>query len=511
MSEASDALDDINSKLETTESSLDSIANKAKSIAGNFRSWSPTGGPAGGGEQLANKSSSTTGGPGGGGNGGSAFGMDVGGLPDFKDPETRRSRRQMLGILGGGALELAGGVSAMLPSTQEAMTIDTLANRLRFYGNTQAASGIGGAFGMQRALANLGTPINALDPAAAANAGAGMGLLPGLSNYGASSQFTGILGGAALASNLTPGLGLQGGMAAMAGMNTARNVNMLRMIGVSVRNNQGQMNDLPDIIGQIFRILENSAGKGNVTPEAIAVSAMSGNALDSILNQYFGNDSALRQTVLSGLLQMANTGGTSLRYSGSKEAGIKTGAISAPVASLAGRNAAEQNMLQQWASATNTGFMGANTLLSKIFTGAANAASSTGTIGSSLQGIQAGVVGMETLGGARGGAGGLITDAILGTANGLLGNSLAGQLTKFGGVGAALLYAGKNGFGSGTPGQGINPNVSPGGSTWTPPTNSQVPAYAVNNMTINVTAPTGSDPYAFATQINQALLNTARS
>jgi hypothetical protein len=508
MSDASDAVEDLNRSLQTTDSLLSSISNKAKSIGGNLRGGGAGGG---GGGQVANFSSSTTGGAGSasGGSGGSS-GLDVGGLPDFKDPVTRASRMKML---GGGALELAGGVSAFLPSTQEAMNIDTLANRLRFYGNSAAQQNIGGTFAMQRGLAALGTPINAMDPAIAANSGAGMGLLPGLSNYNATSQFGGVLGGAALASNLTPGLGLQGGMAAMAGLNTARNVNMLRMIGVNVRNGQGQMNDLPDIISQIFRLLEQAAGAGNVTPQSIAVSAMSGNALDSILNQYFGNDSALRQTVLSGLLQMASTGGTSLRVSGVKDAMVKTGGLSAPVTSLASRNADEQNMLQQWASATNTGFMGANSLLGSIYKGLGNAASGTNNLSQGLQGIQAGIVGMETFGGARGGAGAMVTDAILGTANGMLGNSLGGQLARLGGVGAALtgaFAAGNGGFGVGTGGQGINPNVSPGGSSWTAPTTPSSPVYT-GNITINVTAPTGSDPWAFANQVTQAMVNTARS
>jgi hypothetical protein len=298
-------------------------------------------------------------------------------------------------------------------------------------------------------------------------------------------------------------------------MNTARNVNMLRMIGVSVRNNQGQMNDLPDIIGQIFKILEQSAGAGNVTPQSIAVSAMSGNALDSILNQYFGNDSSLRQTVLSGLLQMAGTGGASLRFSGNTDAMLKTGGLSAPVTSLASRNAAEQNMLQQWASATNTGFMGANKVLSSLYKGLGNSATGLGVLSGSLRGIQAGIVGMETFGGARGGAGALATDAILGTTKDLIGTTgLGAQLGKLGPGGKTLLGAagGLALLGGGYAiGNSIDPNVSPGGSSsWTAPTTPSSPIYT-GNITINVTSPTGDDPWAFANQITQAMVSAARS
>jgi hypothetical protein len=503
MSDASDAVEGLNRSLQTTDSLLSSISNKAKSIGGNLRGG---GGGGGDGGQVANFSSSTTGGAGTASGGGGAGGiMDAGGRPDFKDPVTRAARMKMLGQqVVGGAIQIAGGFASMLPDTQEAMNIDALATRLRFYGNS-AASNIGGAFAMQRAAAALGTPINAMDPAVAANSGAGMGLLPGLSNYSPTAQFGGIMGGAALASNLTPGLGLQGGMAAMAGLNSARNVNMLRMIGVNVRNGQGQMNDLPDIIGQIFRLLEQAAGAGNVTPQSIAVSAMSGNALDSILNQYFGNDSSLRQTVLAGLLQMANTGGTSLRVSGVKAAMTKTGGLTSTVASLSSRNAAEQNMLQQWASLTNETFSSTNDVLSKLFTGLGNSATKDSATSASLRGIQRGVTGLETFGGVRNGAGAIITDAMFGMGSAILGGGVLGQL---GALGGGMLAADYVGVKSG--GQVTNPNVSPGGSSWTAPTNPTAPVYT-GNITINVTAPTGSDPWAFADQVTQAMVNTARS
>jgi len=511
MSDASDAVDDLNKKLQTTDGLFTSIAAKAKLIGGNIRG----GGGGAGSSTGANQSSSTTGNAGNvSGGGGSGNILDVGGIPDFKDPNTRSRRQQLFGS----GIQALGAVSGMLPSTQEAMNLDALANRLRFYGQSGSMRNIGGAFNVQNAAANLGTPTSAIDAAAAANQGAGQGLLPGLNNYGATGTFGGVLGGAALASNLTPGLGLQGGMSAMAGLNTARNVNMLRMIGVNVRNGQGQMNDLPDVIGQVFKMLEQSAGTGNVTAQSIAVSAMSGNALDSILNQYFGNDAALRQTVLAGLIQMANSGGASLRTSGSREGMLRTGGLSAPVVSLAKRNISEQDMLQQWSRATNEGFIGANKFASGLYGGLAKLAGGDlndnslldkylGKGGSGLlKGAQAAMVGIDTFGGLRGGAGALLTDSIVGAGSSFFPK--AGPLSKA--LGAAT--AGSLIVGAGAAGYNMDPNYSPG-------TNNQnygalpvstAPVYT-GAITINVTAPTGSDPWAFANQVTTSMINAARS
>jgi hypothetical protein len=502
MSDASDAVNELNQQLERTDSLLSSITSKTKAIGGNIRG--------GGASQIANQTA-PSGGGGSGSGGGSSSGFDLGAIPDFKDSSTRENRKTLLKSLAGSGIELAGGLASMLPTTQEAMNFDTLANRLRFYGNSAAMQNIGGAYAMQRAVANLGTPTSASDAAAAANQGAGQGLLPGLSNYNATSTFGGVMGGAALASNLTPGLGLQGGMAAMAGLNAARNVNMLRMIGVDVRNQQGQMNDLPDVIGQIYRMLKQSAGQ-EPTAQMIAVSAMSGNALDSILTQYFGNDSSLRQTVLSGLLQMANSGGASLRTSGTGAEVTRTGGTSAPVQSLAKRNVAEQNMLQQWSRATNEGFMGANRLLSDIYTGLGNVPGSK--FGGTFNAAQAALVGMDTFGGARNGAGAMITDSILGAGGAGL-NYLSG-IPSLKGVGTATAVgagAVLAGFGANEVGSNFNPNYSPGTNNANNsrlPSGTGAPVYT-GNITINVTSPTGSDPWAFANQITSSMVNAARS
>ena len=513
MSDPFEGLDKALSTLSSIESSSDRIAQNFEKIKSAVAGvYGAGGGGGGGGFAGANKSSSTTGGAG-----------SSGGLIDTGSTAPDRTSSTRKALFAG--IEMVGAVSSFLPTAQEAMNIDAMANRMRFYGQAQSGTA-GGAYGVQRALSGLGTATSAIDANVAANMGAGVGLLPGLSNYRVNSSFGGVLGGAALASNLTPGMGLQGGMQAMGGLNQARNVNMLKMIGVNVRDQNGQMNDLPDIIGQVYKLLEQSSGTGGVTPQAIAVSAMSGNALDSILNQYFGNDANLRQTVLSGLLQMANSKGVSLRTSGTKGQMIRTGGSTGTLSSLSTRYTQEQDMLQQWSRATNEGFAGANRFIGDIYSGLAKIPGATGgdtgnQFTSALakygaggaQAVQAGLTGLEVFAGARGGAGGQFMNAGGDLAGALLpglSSNVPSGVFKAGGIAAGL---GIVGLGAAS-GANWSPNetYSTGGATSAPTGASYSGPVYTGGITINVTAPVNSsDATDWAAQLAKALQGAASS
>ena len=520
MSEASDSIDALNASLALTATHLTSIRSLASSATQSLRSLS-AGGFSGG----------TGGGMGGGTGGGGGYSSNslyggAGGLndpfnlkgPDYTDPTVRSSMTQ---VLTGLAFSGVGAMASFLPSTQEAVYSEAFANRLRFYGaagtnttNSRGASTLSGAYKMTNQLAQLGTSTSAMDAAIAANSGAGMGLLPGLSNYSPTAGYGGVLGGAALASNLTPGLGLTGGMQAMAGLNQARRVNLLNMIGVNVRNANGTgMNNLPDIIGQIYKLLEQSAGTGNVTAAAIAVSAMSGNALDSILNQYFGGDAALRQTVISGLVQMANSKGTSLRTSGSQNNLMKTGGMSSANASLAQTNAAELNMIQNYSTAVNKGLIMGNKGIQGIFGTLDSMNAKTGTVGDLTRGAATGLAALNTFAGARGGAGAMLTDAAfttgsfaIGGVNKLLGTHTAAKV----GLGALGVLAG--GAAASRLGN-FDPNVATSVDIATPslPATAAAPSPTFTGaITINVTAPPGNDPWAWGSTVTQAMIDAAK-
>lgn len=242
-----------------------------------------------------------------------------------------------LGNILSNAADFALAGADIFPTTQEALYTDLYTNRLRFYGGSNNVN----------RLNEIGTATSPLDALMAAGSGAAMGLLPGLSNY-SSQNFGGITGGAALLSNLVPGAGLQAGMTGMAALNQAGNVNRLRMLGINVRSQDGKtMNDLPQIIEQLYNLMKQSAG-GPFTAEDVAVSAMSGNALDSMLNQYFPGDPTLRQGIIAGLIQRAGTKGKEGEYlglSGTQAELEKRGAFTKSAGGISARNAAEYNMI----------------------------------------------------------------------------------------------------------------------------------------------------------------------
>lgn len=413
-------------------------------------------------------------------------------------------------------LKLIGGVGAAalgaLPSPNEALYTALMGERLRFYGAKSARGntltslyGESGSFNLQQAFSTMGSPTSALDAVYAANSGAGMGLLPGLNNFSRGlSGFGGVLGGAALASNLNPGLGLVGGMGVMGAMNQARRVNMLKMIGVSVRDiGSAEMNNLPDIIAKLYRILSQAAGH-NPTANEIAVSAQSGNALDSLLNQYF-DDPNLKQTVISGLMQMANTGGQHLSYSGRMKQLIGTGGSTISVGSLAQTDTQELRMIQSFTDATTKGTVRANQLLQTMYGGMMTAAAAGtinekdslfGFLGSGPSTMASALAMAETIGGARGGAGQLLISGILQAAQGLGSNSLLGKLGLTAGAGAAVLYGDE--YFSGKLGPSFGGSYTPNKQY----TYLQEPA-AGSIFNLNIASPT--DPYSTADAVSRAV------
>jgi hypothetical protein len=509
------SVDELNKKLSITEKLTASIQghlkganNAAKGVSGN----------AGSNTQIANFS-----GPGGGGGGG-PFG---GGGGPFVAPQAQNNT-SFTGYQGSktmGALKAIGGVmattvmnaAAFLPTTQEALTTQQIAERMRFYSNNMNSpagnprSAINNnpkyQYGIMNTAMQMGTSVSPGDILQAVNAGAGAGLTSGLKNYNAGSGFSGVLGGAALASNLSPGIGLTGGMGVMATLNQAQNVNMLKMLGIQVRGNDGRtMNDLPQIIDQLYGILTRN---GPVSPEDIAVSLMSGNALDSILNQYIGQDSNTRSTIIAGLMQRLKSG-NKLRTSGSKGALSRTGATTTGVASAASRNMAEQQLIESYSDVTNKAAVGTNNVLQGLYGLLADPKLKARGL---LEGVQKVSVGLTSFAGARGGAGGSVISSLVDSGSDLLKAMYSGENK----AGSAALQlgglAGMLGIAAGAQTntakhlfnqeRANNPdtmyNTAPGS------TQSTMGPQFTGAITIHVSAPPGSDPYAFSSAFLDAM------
>jgi hypothetical protein len=275
------------------------------------------------------------------------------------------------------------------------------------------------------------------------------------------------------------------------------------------------MNDLPDIIQQIYNLLKNAAGK--VTPQMIAVSAMSGNALDSILDQYFGGDENLRATVIAGLVQMANSGGTNLSTSGTKAGLMKTGGMTDTLATLVGTYPKELGLLQSYTNATNAGTNAVNRdIIPGLYDLVSNAQSTPG-IGTAIKGAQAALTGFEVFGGVRGGAGNMLTDALLNSSGNFSGlnksNGMNKLIEKLGGAKKAGLIGKIGGgvaIGAALLATGANIDSMPGTSDNSVPTGSVTSSPIFTGaITVNVSAPPGTDPYSFGSAITTAMISAA--
>jgi hypothetical protein len=176
-----------------------------------------------------------------------------------------------------------------------------------------------------------------------------------------------MMGNAAM-SNLTPGIGLEGATRAYGAMQQGRNVNMLRGIGIKIRGEDGSMKPMPQIIDELWRKLtREKVGSSPLTVEDVRISLQPGNALASMLDQYFGNDPLLRKQVEDGLIFKARTGGAAITGGkDGKKAAEGVGASTAAVSSLSQRTAESTKTLGQVADALAAGFTEGNRALSRV-------------------------------------------------------------------------------------------------------------------------------------------------
>jgi len=462
--------------------------------------------------------------------------------PGQASPPPKIKSYDALSAFASGVGKAAMAATGFLPTVDEATTTQLAQSRIKFFGGGGYLNPLrdpvapqyagNAAYRLQRDLSNLGTALTPSDSVAAINNGMQMGLLPSLKNYGMGkgsnttdpshpehdkTRFSGILGGAALASNLSPGIGIQGGMQAMGALNQAQSVNMLKMIGVQVRNSKGTgMNDLPEIIEQIYNVLVR--GDKNVTAEDFATSLMPGNAVDSLLNQYLGGDANLKNVVIAGLFQRLKSR-DNLRISGTKQSLMKTGGTTLEPTSISGRSTAELGLIQSYADPTvnamNTANRGLMTVYGKLATGNLFSTEKDGNFSAKplIEKIQQLQTKLDVYSGARGNAGQAVLDSILkGAISGFNGSGAVGK-ALFGAVGGAATLEGMTHINTDLKDAGRfngdfykNPNTYPG-DYYSQPSNPG-PVYT-GTITVNVAAPPGQDPYSYGLAIGQAM--TARS
>ncbi len=332
-------------------------------------------------------------------------------------------------LKGTGKIALAG--LQGIPTVEQSFEQDLLRSRFGFYGGANANA-------TQMRMARQGTTTDTLDAARATMLGASMGIMPGLKNFNQVGQ------SAAAISNLMPGVGLSGGMQATAALNQGRNVNMLRMIGVNVRDADGMMRGFQDIAKDLWKVLnKGKTGEGAITKEQISFSLQPGNALDSMLNQYFGNDPILRQSVISELMLLAGTGGKGSSLN--KATLAQEGATTSAVLSTSDKNAASLNATQAVAPSVLKGFEAANDLLAAASNKVADIARDAGLMGDAFRKILEGKGFIDTIGASGNGAGAGILGVLGGGAAMMAGKAFGGIKNLFGGGGGATAAGGAKG------------------------------------------------------------------
>ena len=502
----------LNDDLNETDKVMDNLVSKSETFKNNMAEAGPAVSSGGSSSSQGNVSTSK---PGPGGTFGSTgFASFAGGAPTstapsptipstperFKSADDRSGFRKSIGALGMAAQYGINNIMAaasLAPTTQESVYLEQLSNRIRFYsnyGNSSKENTAQRGFNIQKQASNMGTAISALDAPTAVNSLISSGLMPGLQNFRAGAGYTGILGGAALASNLTPGIGITGGAGVMAGLNQASNVNMLRMFGVQVRNSDGTgMNDLSNIIDQLYTLL---ARGGALTERDIAISAMSGNALDSIINQYFGGDPNIRSTIIAGLIQKSKGMGFSKNTkkknpkAGSLE---ESGALTQGAMTTSNRSTSELQMLQKLSNPVVQGLTRANNMAQDMFNFMGSEGDKNTKPGAAIRAGLNITTMMETLSGIRGGAGALLAD----TATGGYGALAVG--------GVSVLKTLRDAFVDKT--LDTSPNSTGISTTGKTQASKAGPLYT-GSITINVTS-SADDPYAFGDAIYKAM--TAKS
>jgi hypothetical protein len=189
------------------------------------------------------------------------------------------------------AMASMGFISSAMPSVQTQIIQNQLATRAGFfgYGSGNKDARYDQVQALQLAALRGGTATSTLDPSFAMASGQSAGIGTGLRNY--NSLFAGVQN----MSNTVPGLGLEGTMQAYAGLQQGRSVNIMRAMGISARDAQGNPKSYTDIANQIWSKLnrEKSVGRA-ITKEDIANGLLPGSSLDSMLNQIAGSNEALR-------------------------------------------------------------------------------------------------------------------------------------------------------------------------------------------------------------------------
>lgn len=248
-----------------------------------------------------------------------------------------------------GALFAASATSGALFSASETVEAQLLMQRAAFFNSSgrqgrATASGNGPISpypegsndyerirGLQERMSSAGTVLDSMDSMRALAAAQSYGITGPNITGGAMG---GVAMGVAQTSNLLPGIGTEGTMRAYGQMQQARNVNMLRGIGIRLRDEQGNLKPpdqiIDDLWNKICRDYAQAYGSGKKPSEReVLIGLQPGNSMDSMLDMYFGNDPMAKQIIANGLLYKAKSGGGAITKENLTAFGATTNAVNA--------------------------------------------------------------------------------------------------------------------------------------------------------------------------------------
>ena len=262
-----------------------------------------------------------------------------------------------------------------LPAVNDAVAMDYMIGRTRFFGGgggtasgdrsyqttTQStgmnppAPGTAHAQALevqrrQRLLASSGVVIDPQDAARAMLAAQSAGI-------GQSFLNNNMLRGVGGMSALTPGVGAERSMQAMAAMQAPRSVNLLSFIGIQARDPvTGQPKSPKEVAEQIWNKLNREKMGGEpITSEDLDMGFLPGNSLDSMMRMYFGQDEVLISQIKAYMYAKAS-GVTKI----TKKQLKKYGALSGYVESQSRRTEEAMRTQQQLSGAEAKGAAAAN-------------------------------------------------------------------------------------------------------------------------------------------------------
>lgn len=309
----------------------------------------------------------------GGGGGGGGFSGTTSGSSGSANNSNLASNLGLVGKVVGALFAGYNIATDLVPSTADVLEGQLLQQRANYF--LGGGKGTGTITGQQNDIARaamLSGENPQLDVLRAQIAAQSYGLTGGGINK--------LMMGAANVSNLMPGVGVEGAMRATGAMQQAYNVNMLRGIGIQIRNADGSLKGIDEVINDVWqkicRDFKQSGQGPSPSLQQVQISLQPGNALDSMLNQYFGNDPMLKQLVANGLIYKAQGGGTQTvtvngvtRLETMKEAVGRLGGTTAAMLQYTTTAAAGQAFITGGASVTGAelGFVRGNEYLQSFY------------------------------------------------------------------------------------------------------------------------------------------------